>query len=223
MRLVIDGILHTFTPIRAFRSAHNLPPDFGVNVFEPKQYAGLGRIDEAGSELQSVRQAMLEALPAPMPLSGWLTAVDSLQSCFTNELYRINAVVGLRPVEIEFAAAGFGDVCRAFVYALMRDALAWVRSGRTLTDMPPPDFTHVYNAWLSSTARISQTVHPYTHNGESWHVQIVNHAYGRAGLIVAMPNTTAYISDSTLGCPAEGYMASLLADVTAGIAARVTP
>lgn len=199
MRLTVDGVAHDFEPIRAFRLKHNLPQDFSSAQFEPKDYNGLGRIDHAGAELNHARTAVLNAIPASLTLRDWLSYIPELTDHFRRTLESINDNVGLRDVEIEYAAAGFADVCQAVVYARVR--------GGELT------FEAVYGAWLDQTARISQTVHPY--NG--WQIRLVTHAYGRAGMIVQAGDETYYVSDSTLGCPAEGYMAALLAEVCARI------
>lgn len=199
MWLTLDGVPREFTPIKAFRDAHHLPPEFGVALFEPKDYTGLGSIDRAGAELNAVRAAVIDALPARLTPPEWLAFIPQLTRRFTDELYAINASVNLRDVEIEFAAAGFGDVCQAVVYALLRGS--------------PPPFAAIYSAWLDSTARISQTIHPYG----GWRVQIVTHAYGRAGLVVHAETETHYVQDAALSCPAEGYMAALLAEVAGHI------
>lgn len=204
MRLTIDGSPRPFTPIRAFREAHGLPPTFGVALFEPKDYTGLGRIDQAGAELNAVRAAVLAAIPARLTIQAWLGFAPELTRFFTDQLYAINSKVNLRDVEIEFAAAGFSDVCQAVIYAIMRAHGA-----------APPPFEAIYGAWLDQTTRVSQTVHAYG----DWQVQIVTHAYGRAGLIVRAGDETFYVQDSALSCPAEGYMASLLAEVAARIVA----
>lgn len=207
MRLTIDGAPRTFTPIRAFREAHGLPPAFGVALFEPKDYTGLGRIDQAGAELNAVRVAVLAAMPSKLAMREWLGFAPQLTARFVSQLYAINAKVQLRDVEIEFAAAGFADVCQAVIYALLR-----AQSG----DAPP--FEAIYGAWLDQTARVSQTIHEYG----GWQIQIVTHAYGRAGLIVRDGAETSYVQDAALGCPAEGYMASLLAEVAARITASIS-
>lgn len=201
MRLTVDGAARHFEPIKAFRQAHNLAPDFGVALFEPKDYSGLGRIDRAGTDLNHVRAAVLNAIPARMALRDWLLFIPELTDLFRRALEGINRKVGLHEVEIEYAAAGFADVCQAVVYARVRGA-----------DMP---FEVIYGAWLDQTARISQTIHFYG----GWQVQIVTHAYGRAGMIVRDADETWYVSDSILGCPADGYMATLLAEVSARILA----
>jgi hypothetical protein len=206
LRLVIDGVHREFMPIRLFRAAHDLPPNFGAALFEPKDYTGLGRIDGANSALQALRAEVLHAVSADVPLQAWLHEIDRLTAVFETTLTAVNGAIGLREPEIGFAASGFADVCRSFAFAALR-----AHAQR----QPPPDFETVYNAWLSSTARISQTRHRYAHRDEAWSVQIVNHAYGRAGLIVVMPAQTAYVHDAALSCPAESYMRGLLADVCA--------
>src|SRR5690242_7928230 len=120
MRLTIEGVSRTFTPIKSFREAHYLPPEFGINLFEPKDYRGLGRIDQAGAELNGVRAAVLAAIPSILSLQEWLSFIPDLTRLFTDQLYAINSKVKLHDVEIEFAAAGFADVCQAVVYARLR-------------------------------------------------------------------------------------------------------
>jgi hypothetical protein len=200
MRLTIGAEPRQFLPIKAFRAAHDLPPEFGVALFEPKDFAGLGRIDQAGADLNAVRAAVLAAIPPELSLREWMTFIPELTRLFTNKLYEINTRVNLHDVEIEFAAAGFADVCQTAVYALLRGAA--------------PGFEAVYGEWLDGSARVSQAVHEYG----AWRVQIVTHAYGRAGLIVETGSATHYVADASLGCPADGYMASLLAEVFERIA-----
>lgn len=204
MRLTVDGAPRHFIPIKTFREAHNLPPEFGAALFEPKDYSSLGRIDRAGAELNHVRAAVLAAIPPGLTLQAWLGFAPELTRLFTDKLYEINPKVKLHDVEIEFAAAGFADVCQAVIYAMLRARGA-----------PPPPFEAIYGEWLDQSVRVSQTIHIYA----SWQVQIVTHAYGRAGLIVRAGAETYYVQDAALGCPAEGYMAALLAEVAARIMA----
>jgi hypothetical protein len=206
MHLLIDGQTRSFQPIKAFRAQYDLPPEFGVKLFEPKDYTGLGSIERAGTELNQVRTAVLASTPRGLSPSAWLGALPALQSQFRAELHRINPVVKLHEVEIDFAAAGFGDMTQAFVYALLR--------ARAAGD-PPPPYEAVYGAWLNSTVRVSGLVHHYRYRTYDWAIQIVNHAYGRAGLIVSMADEQHYVHDPALGCPAEGFMWSLLAEITA--------
>lgn len=212
MQLRIGEDLQMFVPIKAYRALHNLPADFGVAQFEAKDYAGLGRIDDAGPQLHDLRRGLLAAVPQQLALADLLTFFDGLQAQFRSGLYGINAAVGLRPEEIEFAVAGFGDVNRALVYALFRAR----SSGAT------PDFRAVYAGWLNDSVRLSQTAHDYAHAGQTWRVQVVNHAYGRVGLVVRRPQATDYVQDGVYTCPAEGYMAALLAEIAALVLARTT-
>jgi hypothetical protein len=204
MRLMIDGQFHDFIAIREFRALYHLPPEFGVNGFTPKDYTGLGRIDEAGSALNQVRTAVLAAIPESLSVREWLLFVPDLGRLFEQKLSSINAQVGLRDVEIDFAVAGFGDVCQAVAYALAR---------AQAENKPAPDFRQIYSEWLASTMRVFSEVYPYLHAGETWQAQIVAHAYGRAGLIVRIHDQTVYIYDPALGCPAEGFMMALLAEI----------
>jgi hypothetical protein len=204
MRLTIDGKPREFIPIKAFRAEYGLPPTFGVALFEPKEWEGLGRIDRAGAELNSVRAAVLAALPAALPPSGWLAFLPDLSRRFEAKLWEINPQVGLKDVEIEFAVGGFSDVCQAMAYALLRAGAA---------GDPAPDFQQVYADWLDNSTRVFSQIHAYSYQGEAWQVQTVAHAYGRAGLRIQTPSTTHYVHDAALGCPAEGFMAALLAEV----------
>jgi hypothetical protein len=204
---MIEGESREFVPIRQFRAQYTLPAVFGVALFEPKDYTGLGSIDRAGAELNAVRAAVLAAVPRGVPPSAWLTRLPALHGLFRAQLEQINPAVGLHEAEIDFAAAGFGDVTQAFAYALVRAA-----------GDPPPAFESVYRDWLNSTVRVSGLVHHYAHGDQTWMIQMVNHAYGRAGLIVRMAGAAHYVADAALGCPAEGFMAALLGEVAAAMA-----
>jgi hypothetical protein len=115
-------------------------------------------------------------------------------------LEAINPLIGLKDVEIEFAAASFGDMCAAYVYAALRPP-------------PKPIFESVYRAWLDESERLSSQVHTYAHKGEPWTVQVLTNRYGRLGLHVTTPHGLHRVHDSALACPAEGFMAGLLREV----------
>ena len=211
MKLNIDGQSYVFIPIRAFRAAHDLPLQFGVAMFEPKAYEGLGSIEGAGAELNSVRSALLAAIPPSISPTELLPKVELLTSLFETQLYSVNHVVGLRPVEVDFAVAGFADVTQAFAYALVRARLGG----------DPPDFEAIYQNWLESSARVAYTIHDFIHNDRIWQVQVVSHAYGRAGLIAQSEGEIYYVADASIACPAEGFMAGILRDVCEGLAAAI--
>lgn len=213
MRLTIRGVPQQFTDIKTFRAVQGLPEEFGVALFEPKDYTGLGRIDRAGSALNDVKQATLNTIPQQLPLRAWLTYLPTVSAAFEEKLRAVNPRIGLRDIEVEFAAAGFQDLCSTLIFALMKARTAGVS---------PPDFVDVHAAWLDTTVRTLHTVYHYRHNDEDWQVQTVYHAYGRAGLIVQTPSETYYLHDSALGCPAEGFMLTLFTQVAAKIAASVT-
>jgi hypothetical protein len=210
MQLQIDQDTHTFVPIKDFRQQRSLSYEFGVSLFEPKDYAGLGRIDGAGMELNDLRQVIIDSIPTGMTLQAWLDFLPHLSQLFQNMLVQINTDIGLRAPEVDHAVAGFTDVCHALVYAMIRARKA---------NQPLPTFQDVYDHWLNNSVRVSNTVHSYIHNGEVWAVQVVNHAYGRAGLVVWTESDTHYVYDNILGCPVEGFMAALLKEVATHILA----
>lgn len=212
MRLTIDGQQRDFVDIRNFRAEHTLPPEFGVALFEPKDYTGLASIEGAGAELNDVREAVLAHIPHTLRLSKFPELVARLASLFRAQLEAINPRVKLKPEEIDFAVAGFEDVCRALMYAL-------IQAQATYTS--PPDFHAVYAAWLDGTTRLSQTAHTYQHHNTAWTVYIVNHAYGRVGLIVDDGQAAHYVRDASLACPAEGFMFGLLGEVAARFSAAL--
>lgn len=212
MRLTIDGQMRDFVDIRIFRAEHDLPPEFGVALFEPKDYTGLASIEGAGAELNGVREAALAFIPPTLTAGKFQDLVARLASLFRAELEAINPRVNLKPEEIDFAVAGFEDVCRALMYALIQ-----AHATRT----PPPDFGAVYAAWLDGTTRLSQKAHSYPRQGVTWTVHIVNHAYGRVGLVVDDGRVAHYVRDASLACPAEGFMFGLLGEVAARFAAAL--
>ncbi len=208
MHLLIEGELRRFVPIRNFREEFGLPEAFGVAMFEPKDFSGLGRIDSAGTELNIVRRAVLDAVPSEMPLQEWLAYLPHLARLFESKLHEVNPEIGLKSVEVEYAVSGFQDVCQSLIYAMLRARSA---------GEPMPEFNRVYVDWLNSSVRISSTVHSYIHKGESWAVQVVNNAYGRVGLIIWTEKDTHYVQDTGLACPAEGFIQTLLNEVAARI------
>ncbi len=204
MKLVIGGVERELQSIEAFRQAHNLPPNFSIDHFEPKDYSGLGSIEGAGAEMNSLYQVIIDTVPASLTLPQLVTLVDELDLLFRVRLYEINNVIGLRTAELEFAVAGFSDVLHSLVYAVAHAKAA-------ATALPP--FPAVYANWLNTTVRISANVYHYQHEGKVWQVQVINNAYGRIGVMASCGEAIYYLYDPTLACPAEGFMYRLLADV----------
>lgn len=204
MRLSIDGIPYTFVPMKEFRAAHNLPQTFGIGLFATKDYTGLGRIDTAGSQLNGLRDSIMESLPQRLPPLEWLNEVTTVTRQFQKHLYHINDQVGLRDVEVEFAVAGFSDVLQVYAYALARANAA---------KSPMPDFRVLYEEWLFGTTRVFSERHAYFLDDQPCTVRVVAHAYGRIGLLINAAQTHA-VYDPVLACPAEGFMTTFLSDIT---------
>ena len=206
MRLIIDNAERELISIKDFRQAHDLPESFSVALFEPKDFSGLAALDHAGQEMNQLRQGVLDLLPTTIKKYDLLELAEGLQAAFRAGLYAINGQIGLKVEEVEFAVAGFGDMLRNWVYALF--------AGRA-------DFKTIYHDWLTDSIRVSQRVHDHAHQGQSWRVNILNHAYGRMGLRVQIEHEVHYLADSVYSCPAEGYMLGLLGEICEAIKTRL--
>ena len=208
MHFIINGQKHDFIPIKQFRTTHNLPESFSVAHFEPKDFTGLARIDGAGAELKTLHDRIFINIPLTILPHDLMTLVDNLQQIFQVEMYAINDKVQLKPEEVEYAVAGFGDVLNALVYKLI---------SAIHSQSPLPEFDMVYYGWLNDSLRISITVYEYEVDEQLWQVQIVNHAYGRAGLQVNTGDALYFVADGVYACPAQGFMMNLLRDVARGV------
>jgi hypothetical protein len=211
MQLTIHGSPQVFMPIKQFRAQYNVPEDFGVHYFEPKDYTGLATLDHAGEALNKLHADLIAALPAHITLPTLMPILDQLRANFELWLRAMNAQVGLREPEIGFAVAGLGDMLQTWLYALIRTQA---------TKQPPPDFLIIYANWLQESIRLSATRHEYEHHHAIWYIQIVNHVYGRVGLEVNMGDEIIYVQDGRDACPAEGFMFNLLRDITDTIIKR---
>ncbi len=200
MQLTVEGIVYAFMPVKAFRAAHRLPPEFGISQFEAKDYTGLGRIDQAGSELNHLRETLLAMLPQSQSATSWLAHLPEMTRQFEHLLRAINPQVGLREAEIEFAVAGFNDPLQAYAYARLRGQSA-------------PDFTAVYGEWLTSTTRLFTQRHTFQLDDAPAQAQVVAHAFGRFGLLIQAADVVHAVYDPALACPAEGFMVNLLTDI----------
>lgn len=204
MKLRINGTLQELTPIKAFREAHQLPESFRVSLFEPKDYAGLGSIEQAGSTMNSLRDNVLNMIPTRITLPDLIEFVDFLQLQFQSDLFNINDMIALHDVEVEFAVAGFGDVLRTMIYAM-------IPAHTSKQEMP--SFEAIYYGWINDSVRVSSQIHLYAHQGNEWQIQVINHVYGRAGLVILAGDESYYVSDGLYLCPAEGFMYTLLKDI----------
>ncbi len=208
MQLWIDGQLCAFIDIKDFRTAHNLPDTFGVAHFQPKDFFGLGRIDEGGRSLNHLREEVLADIPARLNADELLDFYDRLQFLFRLRLYEVNKDIGLSNDEVEFAVSGFGDMNHVVMYALLR---------AKATGEPPTAFKTLYHDWVAQSGRVSAQQYPYEHDGALWQVRVVSYIYGRCGLRVDVGPTTHYLRDMVYVCPAEGFMAALLGDISARV------
>jgi hypothetical protein len=190
--------------IKTFRAKYQLPAVFGVALFEPKEFNGLASIHHSKTQLNALRTTLIDAVPETLPVSELMRFTGNLSHLFRVKLYEVNDAIGLKPVEIDFAAAGFEDVCQAWLYAFMQARVE--KNSR-------PSISRIYQEWLEGSVRISQTRYHYDHQGETWHIQIINNAYGRAGLVIETASQTFHVRDVSLACPAEGFMEQLLTAV----------
>jgi hypothetical protein len=214
MNPAIPLTIRQFESMEDFRAEKGLASDFGISLFQPKNYAGLGSIKNAGEALRQLHNAVVEAVPARLPALGWQASLVSLQMLFQAKLREINPQIGLRTSEIDYAVSGFGEVMQRYLYALM--------SAR-LRGQPAPDFEDIYEQWLNSTI-----VYTLEHirflqedTDEVWQVQVAAHAFGRFGLIVQTPIETRYLRDSSILCPAAGFMESLFREVACGVESAI--
>lgn len=209
MKLVIAGQSHILIPIQAFRAQHGLPETFGLVFFDAKDTEGLASMQLAGESLNKLEQALLQSIPAQYDLMSLLTICDQLTATFHNELIRINDRIGLREPEVDYAVAGFGDVLRRWCYQTIQHQISRATHA---------DFKPIYAQWLADSVRIATHIFYYDHKGQSWQIQVVNHAYGRVGLKINTGLSVQYVLDTVHACPAEGYMFRLMQAITAQLA-----
>lgn len=205
MKLKISGNDQTLIPIKEFRETHTLPDSFSVGFFEPKDFEGLGSLDNAGAEMNQLRHNILDLTPKSIDVPHLTRFIDHLQLQFQMDLFNINDAVSLKDAEVEFAVAGFGDVLRTMMYKM-------IPAKANKQDMP--SFESIYYAWLNDSVRVSSQQHEYTHNDQVWRIQVINHVYGRIGLQVQTVDDISYVADGVYECPAEGFMFTLLKDLT---------
>lgn len=210
--LMVDGAKQNFIPLTQFRQAENLPPEFGVSLFEPKDTTGLGSIDGATEALIKIKDNLLAVVPSSVSMLNLLDEVEAITTAFRTELVAANVQIGLRPFEIDFAVSGFGDVLRSVAYKLIQLVHTHPEARQTLPETF--DIETVYQAWLDDSARVSGTEHRYQVGDEEWFVRVVYNAYGRFGLRIEAPQATHYVYDAALACPASSYMFGLDQAVT---------
>ena len=204
MNLIIDGQDQGLVDIKPFRQQYGLSNAFSISAFEHKDYTDLANIENAGNEMNQLRDTMLNQIPEKLNLQNLLSFVSTFSDRFQIELYAINDSVNLKDVEIDYAVSGFYDVCHALAYALIRSHTQ---------KQPNLPFIVIYMQWLNDSVRLSQDVHDYVHDDENWKIQVINTAYGRIGMKITSVNEVVYVRDSKLACPAEGFMYTLFTDI----------
>lgn len=211
MQFLIGEQLQTLIPLQHFREQWHLPDDFGVALFEPKEWTGLGSMEGAGRDLSLVRQRIVQAVPMPLAPAGLRIAVEGLTRYFEQELQAANTQVGLREVEVDFAVAGFGDVLQAIAYRLIQLAQLYRQDPAQIA--AKFDFAELYQTWLDGSARVSTKIHSYRQGETEFQVRVLNNIYGRIGLEVQAGEERYYVLDTALACPAASYMRGLCQEV----------
>jgi hypothetical protein len=196
---IIRGQVRQFIAIEEFRESYQLGDDFAVELFQPKSYQGLGSIEGAGAALATFYETIIAAIPSHTPKSGWMAFLMELQILFRHQLYTINAHIGLKASEIDYAVLNFGAICQEFISSLIN---------KRMRGKVDACFDEVYETWLNKTIEIS-IPYFYLYYDELWHIELVKYAYGRIGLIIKTPTDTYYVYDSSLACPAERFMERL--------------
>jgi hypothetical protein len=204
MEWLLQGELRQVMSLASFRALYDLPPEFGLASFVRKDYTRAGRIGGAGTALQTVRTALVNAIPSETPPGGWMAFIFTLQRQFRQQLYAVNAYVGLQPSEIDYAVTGCCDVLRMFVYEIGCAQLA---------GNPLPEFHQIYFTWFNSNIHLSRPVAHYVYGDYLWQIQVISNPFGRAGLAIETHADTHYVYDPELACPAAGFVSSLLRDI----------
>lgn len=212
MQLTLNGALQNFIPLVTFRAQWQLPDDFNLARFAPKDWTGLGSLEHGGPALARIRYMVTGAVPAAIPLHRLRDQVLALSGLFLSQLQLANSDIGLRDVEVDFAAAGFQDVLDATAMRLIQ--LSHLHQRDLAQIQSHFDFNSVYQGWLDASARVFEQAHHYPHHGLDFKVRVVHNPYGRVGLEVAVNAETFYVADPALACPAAGYMYELGADTS---------
>lgn len=214
MQLTLDGRKCIFIPIQTFRQQWDLPDDFGMLSFEPKDWP-VGKMDGSSQTLAMVKQQVLRSVPPAVAPAELLAQIRQLAALFRHELTIANEQIGLREVEIDFAVDGFQDILRNVAYHLFE--LKQIYQGNSALIRENFDFAGVYQAWLDASTRLLTTRYSYTHNEITFELQVVYNAYGRMGFQVSAAGQTHYVLDTTLTCPAANYMKDLCERIAAAL------
>lgn len=207
MELLIQNQLQQFVPIQTFRTTWGLPDDFAVARFEPEYRQGLGTLDGAGPVLGQVKQAVVQAVPATIPLASLFSSVNQLADHFQSHLRAANRKIGLHEPEIDFAGAGFENI----LYGAIDEFVRLYQQHQPTPEMICKQFQYdvVYRRWLNAGVRVGTSAKQYEHDNVIFEIFIVYDPYGRVGLEVHTGDQVHYVLDATLACPAASYMKGL--------------
>lgn len=218
MQLVVHQQKRTFISVQAFRAQWQLPHDFGIAIFEPKDWE-VGSMDGAGGRLLAVKERVIAAVHPQLTFPELMPAVEALTLVFEAGLKQANLQIGLRPEEIDFAVSGFRDILQAAAYRLIQ--LSY--TGRNEPLCRQFDYSTVYQAWLNDSVRVSSVTHSYRYEALLFEVRIIYNAYGRVGLEIKNGPETYYVMDMSLACPAASFMRDLCDEAAQALCRALTP
>ena len=207
MQLRIDGKDRTLIPLSAFCEQWHLPETFCVAHFEPKSFAGLGSLEDAGAVLTQVKAATVDGVPPQVLMTDLPAQIEAMANLFQHNLEAANPKIGLRQPEIDFARAGFEDILHAVVDQLVRlyqDYRATPHQIQTAFD-----YAAAYQIWLNNSVQVGTDAKTYQHREQRFTINLIYDAYGRVGMKIQQSEAAYYVADTALGCPAAGYMYGL--------------
>lgn len=211
LTLTIDQTPRLLLPIKEFRRQFDLPENFGLKTFEKKDWEGRGMLNGSGESLSIVRRRITASIPDEMSLRSIMRDIDALAELFHQELLMANDHIGLRPLELDFAVAGFHDVLQSAGYQLIQLFQRHRDEPRRISDSF--NFPELYQNWLDASVRLSNTVYQYKFGGQNFLCQVINYPYGRVGLRVEVAGEIFYVLDTALACPAADFMEKLSREV----------
>jgi len=207
MQITIKQQTYPLTPLSTFRQQWQLPPEFSVTHFEPKNSSELGSIEGSGQAMLQMKDYLVQLAQRVIKPQDLLGSIDLLANLFRSQLQMINTEIGLRSVEVDFAVAGFEDVLRATVYHLYQLRVTYPQDVAKIRQLF--DFETVYQNWLAGSTHVSAKIYIYPHDNHTFQIQLLNDAYGRMGMQVRVSDQTYYVMDTSLGCPAAKFMHGL--------------
>ncbi|MCB0154621.1 MAG: hypothetical protein KDF65_07475 [Anaerolineae bacterium] len=206
MQLEVDGQERTFIPLKLFQARFNLPDEFGSAYFEKKDW-DIGSLNGGAEALSSVKKDVTRIVPSTLTLTDLLHQPEQLAATFRTSLEAVNLHIGLTQVQLDFAVDGLHNLLLAVVYELVR--LHHLFRGDVQQIQATFDFTALYRNWLNQSVSIFGQSYDYHHEGLCFEIKTISYLYGRMGLRIENAGEVYYVADSTLACPAAGFMGDL--------------